>query len=621
MDALRSTQHILIEYYCAMALWTLIALLAVTSRQAETTVVDGVFGCLPLHEALGKMADGTRLLADAELRDQMVFVSARKRPIKEVMARIAEAFHATWYEQSGQGSARYVLRQSPEQKRDDDQARRAARRVAATRFAADLANAESAAGEYYRQVQLDLGNRAAIRLMKSWTEDEWQRLVDQKYVVYCTQPTRNQQKLSTDYLEDAATWVKTYQDEGQASGDPRLVQVVRLKNGCEVRLGSGARIEDLTFRAVKLRFWSSESGTQIQAMLLGEDRSPVLAGIRYSVPPFMPIRPASGRLEPQSAYDMPYSPPEGLVKKAKDKGYGHRTYADWQATHKASEFLDPLDIIVRPVLRDISEKTGLSIVARLPDTMAGMPVPNAKTLGEFLAEYFARSNCRVTDGWLIAPIFDPVTEPIMRSASCPRRDLRSLFAGFRNDGLPPIAAWAETISNLGSFGMFMLGALVDFCFADVQMPGRYIGGIEGIRLFAKLNPDQRALLVSGKPLPCDRLNAQQRDVVARLVSSQDIDYDRTEEAASLQAGVVLVGEFRSGFGELLGRRFDGIDSRSPFRLFPSARELEEAKKRSDTMFYKGPAWRLTLRLEGIRSSRDPVIKTEISSARAIGKER
>ncbi len=525
------------------------------------------FGCLPLAELMPKLTEktGVKFSVDHTIENWMVFLWPRDRPLFDVMNQLAKVFDLTWYQDSLPESPRYALKPNPEQKRKIEnvsRARKAAEIENAKQFVDALVKAlkvpqgerDRVMNEYLKppdQRIHDFGAdipgyaygllsnypmRIAIEVAEKWKDNDWWKLVDEGTLVYSTKPSAKQRQLHGLAMTDLVGWNDSVKDT------PVGFSVGRRG---EYRIGGSHanNSKDTEIDRFKVLFhYSEQDGFSIDAMLLNRANHPFVQ--MNDVQMFMIDR-TEHKPDPwcsnDSVFDRPFEIPSDLAKLG-DTGTRAfpNYYRKWLNSHEKREFLEPLSIVVQPLLTAIASHSDRSVITPVCDCMLTLSVPaNAKTIKQALANWYGYPMVMDADShWMYGrpqPLSNGGLENFLDTAN--RGTLKKLYEILYPNHAIPLDTIAEVWNHLTFPQTSGLRNVLGRCYDDLVInfvPVQYL------KLWASLDPVQKTratkdgLAVSG-------LRPDQRQLVVECLTSASWNiFDPTDIPSQLDTSDVTV---------------------------------------------------------------------------------
>lgn len=388
--------------------------------------------CLPFPQALAQMSakTGVSLTADSSLKDDLVLLQVRERPIGEVMTRLAKHFSLAWERTGEAPEYKYNVGQSAEarraedtvrRKRDDDRVAEArqfirrltialttspeARALKATQFKVTLERGfgmmsededrtlRNSEGRFCDEVSQVRARFAAV-LLDGLPEVVWQRLRSGETVSFSTSPLGGQIHLTGA----SASLARIMLDETAAVG--YLPQVTGELMGFAP---SGSVADGVKATICNAQVQIRDGRPYLAITLRTSDRRPIM-GAEYPVgdpPSLTPFDVPSGKC------DLPFLFPKSLdVMLYGDSGGRRlrpaaRLQQDWLAGKIG--FVEPISAAYGALLLALAEAADTDLIADAFDERCLEPwIPENGTVGEYLNRLCSKSESswKIDEGWL-----------------------------------------------------------------------------------------------------------------------------------------------------------------------------------------------------------------------------
>jgi hypothetical protein len=486
------------------------------ARNPLNLTVNSAGSCLSVAEILELLTRETKvpLSADAANRNRIVFLCAKGRPLREVMNRLAESLDLTWFKRGGG----YVLRESPQQRAYRNRLSQSAakakedRNLAAimTEMARRRRERDLPASERFHVPDQEYGpeqsddcweqaypdSNIAFDVLDQWSEAQWWTVLEGSTAQVIVGLSGIEEPCKTWQVSAA----KEYDLEGFVPTHAR--SILRSKEGRKLANCKSLRISVKAF----------DYSVDVVSSLIDLHNRPLLQSHSLMLP-----LPSAEKPSPASLVQIQDNPVISVPKPISDLTaerllYLWKPYGQWVHSHGANDFLDPLDVVTSPLLRQISSSTNMPIVVELNDGMLRSQAPTGHCrLADLLYQIGQDEICWKSSGdWIVGAASQSVR--IAGNDSCPRPILHQLYRVLFN-GVPSFDDLASIASHMTDSRFRQLLDTLQVTWRGFQGPVCQSEEIAMMRFWATLSPNQKSVLRSDKSIPARALSPMQRDAL------------------------------------------------------------------------------------------------------------
>ncbi len=569
--------------------------------------VTAKFHSMTMHDLLAKLGRqaGIELTADASIKDRMVYVSPRGKPLADLLEKIAQTFDLTWY-RTVDG---YKLRRSKEQADQLEAERAKMRRINSKKFVEgvkkELASRRTLAAltdsEREEQIaelkKMPEGQRArtddetlwaaqeialpdarfALQIMTSLSDRDWERLAKDGLLVCSTKPASGEVSLPETVKKMAAAW-QSHEQEERAQTPIYIFDrwAPRTSVPNPELLEPGSNFEVIVwFRTPYEEDPSFTVPRWLEATVALVDRSGKIGVIAEQGTLFVNST-AEEEERTDPLFARAYKPPKELAEISRNRESFSRAYR----SHERG-FFEPLDLVVGPLLDDISSKMDVPIVVAVCDNLITADLDQVPDELEYTLGWLDLGHVDYVkqDGWLLGK--PSLERRMVGETSCPRPILKRLFAMLSAPKVPSVETLTEMVGGLGWRGCESLCEVLGQTWPELNT---FPSDFNTILFLAQLTPLERSRLFRERKLAISALTASQRRAIVDLLLASTVHgggFDRYNEIPLMRRSGIpddaeIALAYSVGFHGYLEKYASGSESdRTETRPCYSYRLLEE----------------------------------------------